>query len=88
MRSPRRRTTLRTAAAAVVAGAAAVLALPAGAAFADSPAVQDPQVDAPVNPQVDPGRRWGHGRRGRGGPRLRDAAPQPERPVLTRTAAA
>ncbi|MFE9564234.1 hypothetical protein ACFYM0_24350 [Streptomyces sp. NPDC006487] len=60
MRSPHRRTTLRTAA--VVAGAAAVLALPVGSAFADSPAVPDPQdlpgveqpsVD-PQQPQVDP----------------------------------
>ncbi|WP_405491289.1 hypothetical protein [Streptomyces sp. NBC_00096] len=62
MRSPRRRTTLRTAAA--VAGAAAVLALPVGSAFADSPAVpapgvvpgaEQPSVEQPsVDPQVDP----------------------------------
>ncbi|WP_327254060.1 hypothetical protein [Streptomyces sp. NBC_01244] len=60
MRSPHRRTTLRTAA--VVAGAAAVLALPVGSAFADSPAAPDPQVLPgveqpsvdPQQPQVDP----------------------------------
>ncbi|WP_328299939.1 hypothetical protein OG389_20625 [Streptomyces sp. NBC_00435] len=63
MRSPRRRTTLRTAA--VVAGAAAVLALPVGSAFADSPAVPEPGVlpgvgqpsvdpKGPQDPQVDP----------------------------------
>ncbi len=41
MRTPRR-TTLRSAA--VVAGAATVLALPVGSAFADSPAVPEPEV--------------------------------------------
>ncbi|MFG2751301.1 hypothetical protein [Streptomyces xanthophaeus] len=54
MRSPRRprRTTLRTAA--VVAGASAVLALPVGSAFADSPAVPDPQVlPGTEQPSVD-----------------------------------
>ncbi|MEU5148327.1 hypothetical protein AB0G42_14170 [Streptomyces yangpuensis] len=58
-----RRTTLRTAAAAVVAGAATVLALPAGSAFADSPAVPEPgvlpgierpSVEPPVVPPVQP----------------------------------
>ncbi|MEV7519339.1 hypothetical protein [Streptomyces sp. NPDC091371] len=61
-----RRTTLRTAA--VVTGAAAVLALPVGSAFADSPAVPDaevlpgieqpavdPSVKPSVKPSVDPG---------------------------------
>ncbi len=53
MRSPHRRTTLRTAA--VVAGAAAVLALPVGSAFADSPAAGDQQVLPGVEqPSVDP----------------------------------
>ncbi|MGW6980901.1 hypothetical protein ACWGE1_15850 [Streptomyces sp. NPDC054932] len=60
-----RRTTLRTAA--VVAGAATVLALPVGSAFADSPAVPEPEalpgieqpsvglsVEPPVEPSVDP----------------------------------
>ncbi|MFD9373908.1 hypothetical protein ACFWA6_40275 [Streptomyces sp. NPDC060020] len=60
-----RRTTLRTAA--VVAGAATVLALPVGSAFADSPAVPepevlpgieqpavDPSVEPPVEPPVEP----------------------------------
>ncbi|MFB6617977.1 hypothetical protein ACFCV9_27815 [Streptomyces sp. NPDC056367] len=64
MRSTRR-TALRTAA--VVTGAAAVLALPVGSAFADSPAVPEPQVlpgieqpsveppvDPPVEPQIQP----------------------------------
>ncbi|MFC9293042.1 hypothetical protein ACFTWH_00980 [Streptomyces sp. NPDC057011] len=64
MRSTRR-TTLRTAA--VVAGAAAVLAVPVGSAFADSPTVPEPQVlpgveqpsvdpsvEPPVKPEVDP----------------------------------
>ncbi|WP_412077495.1 hypothetical protein ACLF6K_23535 [Streptomyces xanthophaeus] len=56
MRSPRR-TTLRSAA--VVAGAAAVLALPVGSAFADSPTVPEPQVlpgieQPSVEPKVDP----------------------------------
>ncbi|MCX4692389.1 hypothetical protein [Streptomyces sp. NBC_01408] len=56
MRSTRR-TTLRSTA--VVAGAAAVLALPVGSAFADSPAVPEPQVlpgieQPPVGPKVDP----------------------------------
>ncbi|MBT2541806.1 hypothetical protein J7E99_14110 [Streptomyces sp. ISL-44] len=60
MRSTRR-TTLRTAA--VVAGTAAVLALPVGSAFADSPAVpepeglpgiEQPQVDPSVEPSVEP----------------------------------
>lgn len=56
MRSPRptrRRTAFRTAA--VLAGATAVLALPVGAAFADSPAAPDPQVLPGVEqPAVDP----------------------------------
>ncbi|MFJ6778685.1 hypothetical protein [Streptomyces yangpuensis] len=64
MRSTRRttrRTTLRTAA--VVAGTATVLALPAGSAFADSPAVPDPEVlpgieqpsvEPPVEPRIQP----------------------------------
>ncbi|MFG2338913.1 hypothetical protein [Streptomyces yangpuensis] len=52
-----RRTTLRTAA--VVAGAATVLALPVGSAFADSPAVPEPEVlpgieQPPVQPPVRP----------------------------------
>ncbi|MFF3617839.1 hypothetical protein [Streptomyces sp. NPDC002467] len=56
-----RRTALRTAA--VVTGAAAVMALPAGSAFADSPAVPEPQVlpgieqpsvEPPVDPSVKP----------------------------------
>ncbi len=49
-----RRTTLRSAA--VVAGAATVLALPVGSAFADSPAVPEPQpsVDPSVRPSVEP----------------------------------
>ncbi|WP_329382968.1 hypothetical protein OG625_20500 [Streptomyces sp. NBC_01351] len=56
-----RRTTLRTAA--VVTGAAAVLALPVGSAFADSPAVPEPEVlpgieqpvvDPSVKPSADP----------------------------------
>ncbi|MFE3287927.1 hypothetical protein ACFXJJ_33130, partial [Streptomyces sp. NPDC059233] len=56
-----RRTALRTAA--VVTGAAAVMALPVGSAFADSPAVPEPQVlpgieqppvEPPVEPPVDP----------------------------------
>ncbi|MBZ9597080.1 hypothetical protein K7B06_18655 [Streptomyces erythrochromogenes] len=56
-----RRTTLRTAA--VVVGAATVLALPAGSAFADSPAVPEPgvlpgierpSVEPPVVPPVQP----------------------------------
>ncbi|MFF4420413.1 hypothetical protein ACFY04_06440 [Streptomyces sp. NPDC001549] len=49
-----RRTTLRSAA--VVAGAATVLALPAGSALADSPAVPEPQpsADAFVRPSVEP----------------------------------
>ncbi|MFJ8011743.1 hypothetical protein [Streptomyces sp. NPDC096339] len=60
MRSTRR-TALRTAA--VVTGAAAVMALPVGSAFADSPAVPEPQVlpgieqpsvEPPVEPPVDP----------------------------------
>ncbi|MEU9086666.1 hypothetical protein [Streptomyces sp. NPDC048357] len=52
MRSTRR-TTLRTAA--VVAGAATVLALPVGSAFADSPAVPEPEVLPGVEqPAVDP----------------------------------
>ncbi|MFJ1866465.1 hypothetical protein ACIOD1_17705 [Streptomyces sp. NPDC088097] len=60
MRSTRRKT-LRTAA--VLTGAAAVLALPVGAAFADSPAapepgalpaVEQPSVDPAVQPSVDP----------------------------------
>ncbi|WP_424212921.1 hypothetical protein ACN20G_13035 [Streptomyces sp. BI20] len=53
MRSPRR-STLRAAAATV--GAVAVLALPAGTAFADSPAVPTPQVSTgdEQRPQVDP----------------------------------
>ncbi|MFD4240183.1 hypothetical protein ACFWP3_00950 [Streptomyces sp. NPDC058525] len=58
MRSTRR-TTLRTAA--VLTGAAAVLALPVGSAFADSPAVTEPEVlpgieqpQQPQQPQVDP----------------------------------
>ncbi|MFG2983130.1 hypothetical protein ACGFYQ_18090 [Streptomyces sp. NPDC048258] len=60
MRSTRR-TTLRTAA--VLAGAAAVLALPVGSAFADSPAVPEPEalpgieqpsVDPSVEPSVEP----------------------------------
>ncbi|MER7730890.1 hypothetical protein ABTX80_08390 [Streptomyces erythrochromogenes] len=55
MRSTRR-TTLRTAA--VVAGAATVLALPVGSAFADSPAVPEPKVlpgieQPPVRPSAD-----------------------------------
>ncbi|MFK0046895.1 hypothetical protein ACIQU4_22845 [Streptomyces sp. NPDC090741] len=58
MRSTTRRTTLRTAA--VFAGAAAVLALPVGSAFADSPAgaeqevlpgVEQPVKEQPVNEQ-------------------------------------
>ncbi|MFD5512870.1 hypothetical protein ACFWIB_34670 [Streptomyces sp. NPDC127051] len=58
MRSTTRRTTLRTAA--VFAGAAAVLALPVGSAFADSPAgaeqevlpgVEQPGVEQPVKEQ-------------------------------------
>ncbi|MEU9250557.1 hypothetical protein AB0D66_01735 [Streptomyces sp. NPDC048270] len=52
MRSTRR-TTLRTAA--VAAGTAAVLALPVGSAFADSPAVPEPEVlPGTEQPQVDP----------------------------------
>ncbi|MGR4881418.1 hypothetical protein ACIPUC_18700 [Streptomyces sp. LARHCF249] len=52
MRSTRR-TTLRTAVA--VAGTAAVLALPVGSAFADSPAVPEPEVLPGVEqPQVEP----------------------------------
>ncbi|MEV6675742.1 hypothetical protein AB0N09_02590 [Streptomyces erythrochromogenes] len=56
MRSTRR-TTFRTAA--VVAGAATVLALPVGSAFADSPAVPEPEVlpgieQPPVQPPVRP----------------------------------
>ncbi|MFE7100519.1 hypothetical protein [Streptomyces erythrochromogenes] len=60
MRSTRR-TTFRTAA--VVAGAATVLALPVGSAFADSPAVPEPEVlpgigqpsvEPPVEPPVQP----------------------------------
>ncbi|MFD9406102.1 hypothetical protein ACFWBN_03630 [Streptomyces sp. NPDC059989] len=52
MRSTRR-TTLRTAA--VVAGAAAVLAVPVGSAFADSPTVPEPQVLPGIEqPSVDP----------------------------------
>ncbi|MFE2166213.1 hypothetical protein ACFXB3_14255 [Streptomyces sp. NPDC059447] len=52
-----RRTALRTAA--VVTGAAAVMALPVGSAFADSPAVPEPQVlpgieQPSVEPSVDP----------------------------------
>ncbi|MFE1831562.1 hypothetical protein [Streptomyces yangpuensis] len=43
-----RRTTLRTAA--VVAGAATVLALPVGSAFADSPAVPEPSVESHAAP--------------------------------------
>ncbi|MFZ3471815.1 hypothetical protein ACODT3_17380 [Streptomyces sp. 4.24] len=50
MRSPRRRTTLRTAA--VVAGAAVVLALPVGSAFADSPAAPEPAVTPSVQAYV------------------------------------
>ncbi|MFD9523620.1 hypothetical protein [Streptomyces sp. NPDC059979] len=52
MRSSRR-TTLRTAA--VVTGAAAVLALPVGSAFAESPAVREPGVLPGIEqPSVDP----------------------------------
>ncbi|MFI1282612.1 hypothetical protein ACH4U5_17970 [Streptomyces sp. NPDC020858] len=52
MRSSRR-TTLRTAA--VVTGAAAVLALPVGSAFADSPAVPEPEVLPGIEqPEVKP----------------------------------
>ncbi|WP_445269086.1 hypothetical protein [Streptomyces sp. DSM 41634] len=52
MRSTRR-TTLRTAA--VVTGLAAVLALPVGSAFADSPAVPEPEVLPGIEqPSVDP----------------------------------
>ncbi|MER6195794.1 hypothetical protein ABT234_00240 [Streptomyces sp. NPDC001586] len=56
MRSTRR-TTLRTAV--VVAGAATVLAFPVGSAFADSPAVPEPEVlpgieQPAVDPSVDP----------------------------------
>ncbi|MEV7440902.1 hypothetical protein AB0O22_07085 [Streptomyces sp. NPDC091204] len=48
-----RRTTVRTAA--VVAGAATVLALPVGSAFADSPAVPEPEVLPGIEqPAVDP----------------------------------
>ncbi|MGT2529211.1 hypothetical protein ACU4GG_20395 [Streptomyces nojiriensis] len=56
-----RRTALRTAA--VATGAAAVMALPVGSAFADSPAVPEPQVlpgieqpsvEPPVDPSVKP----------------------------------
>ncbi|MFF2787524.1 hypothetical protein ACFVT6_12260 [Streptomyces sp. NPDC058049] len=49
-----RRTTLRSAV--VVAGAATVLALPVGSAFADSPAVPEPRpsVDPSANPSVRP----------------------------------
>ncbi|MFD7257777.1 hypothetical protein [Streptomyces sp. NPDC059874] len=53
MRRTTRRTTLRTAA--VVTGAAAVLALPVGSAFADSPAVPEPEVLPGIEqPSVDP----------------------------------
>ncbi|MFE5627750.1 hypothetical protein ACFQ8S_37505 [Streptomyces virginiae] len=55
MRSTRR-TTLRTAA--VVAGAATVLALPVGSAFADSPAVPGPPVGPPVEAPVAPARAF------------------------------
>ncbi|MFE1555835.1 hypothetical protein ACFW6V_12750 [Streptomyces sp. NPDC058734] len=65
MRRTRRSTALRTAA--VLTGAAAVLALPVGSAFADSPTVPepevlpgveqpvvDPSVEPPVKPSVEP----------------------------------
>ncbi|MEU6896707.1 hypothetical protein [Streptomyces virginiae] len=55
MRSTRR-TTLRTAA--VVAGAATVLALPVGSAFADSPAVPGPPVGPSVDSRVAPARAF------------------------------